>query len=103
MAIGTAAPVVHLSIGTLILSAICVGGSFILVTLSGLQEIRRLTAPRPARGVAALTASFALGQVFGPFFSLHGESAAVAMQVPSRIATLALVVSGIILLVRRPR
>jgi hypothetical protein len=103
MAIGTAAPVLQLSIATLILSAICVGGSFILVTLSGLQEIRRLTAPQPARGVAALTASFALGQVFGPFFSLHGESAAVAMQVPSRIATVALVASAIILLVRRAR
>lgn len=103
MAIGTAAPVVHLSIATLIVSAICVGGTFILVTLSGLQEIRRLTAPAPARGVAALTASFALGQVFGPLLAGHGGSAADALRLPSIVATVLLVISGLVMLTTRGR
>ena len=101
MAVGTALPVFHLSIATLILSAVCVGGTFILVTLAGLQEIRRLTHPVPTRGVAALTASFALGQVIGPLLTHAGESAANALRLPSAVATVGLVVSATILLSRR--
>ncbi len=100
MAIGTAAPLTHPSIATLVLSAICVGGTFILVTLSGLQEIRRITQPAPARGVAALTASFALGQVFGPLLARQGGSAFDAMRLPSLVATVLLVAAGCVLLAR---
>jgi hypothetical protein len=102
MAIGTAAPVYHLSLTTLIASAICVGGTFIVVTLAGLQEVRRIAHVAPARAVAGMTASFALGQVAGPLFAHAGGSAATAMRLPSAIATVALVVSASILLIRRP-
>jgi MFS family permease len=102
MAIGTAAPVIHLSLTTLIVSAICVGGSFIVVTLAGLQEARRIAHVAPARAVAGMTSSFALGQLAGPLLAHAGESAATAMHLPSAIATVALVVSASILLIRRP-
>ncbi len=46
MAVGTAAPLVQLSLAALVVSAICVGGTFILVTLAGLQEVRRLLQSR---------------------------------------------------------
>ncbi len=101
MAVGTGLPVVHLNITTLILSAICVGGTFIVVTLAGIQETRRLAHPAPARAVAALTASFALGQLMGPVLAHAGESAATALRLPSIVATIGLVISAAILLSRR--
>jgi hypothetical protein len=101
MAIGTATPLVQMSLTALIVSAICVGGTCIVVTLAGLQEVRRITAVAPARGVAALTASFALGQLIGPLLTHVGTSAATAMQVPSAVATIGLVISASILLIRR--
>ena len=85
-----------------VVSAICVGGTFILVTLAGLQEVRRLTGQSPARGVAALTASFALGQLIGPLLTHAGGSALTTMQLPLGIATVALVASASILLLPRP-
>ena len=103
MAVGTAAPLVQLSLAALIVSAVCVGGTFILVTLAGLQEVRRLLHVAPARGVAALTASFALGQLVGPLLSRTGASAATAMQLPGLVATVGLVVSAAVLLARRAR
>lgn len=102
MAVGVAAPVVHMSLGALVVSAICVGGTFILVTLAGLQEARRIAHEAPARAVAALTASFALGQLAGPLLSHAGGSALETMQLPSTVATVALVASGTLLLWRRP-
>ncbi len=101
MAIGTAAPLVQLSLAALIVSAICVGGTFILVTLAGLQEIRRMMPIGPARGVAALTASFALGQLIGPLLTHTGSSAATAMQLPGLVATIGLVTSALVMLTRR--
>jgi len=101
MAAGNLVPVLHLSVATLIVSAICIGGTFILVTLAGLNEARRLAHASPARAVAGMTASFALGQLIGPMLSHAGGSALTAMQLPSTIATVALVVSAVVLLVRR--
>ncbi len=102
MAIGTVVPVLHMSIATLIVSAICVGGTFILVTLAGLQEARRIAHASPVRAVAGMTASFALGQLVGPLLSHAGASALTAMQFPSIVATIGLVISASVLLIRKP-
>lgn len=101
MAVGTLVPVLHMSIGALIVSAVCVGGTFIVVTLAGLQEARRIAHAAPARAVAGMTASFALGQLAGPLLSHAGASALTAMQFPSIVATIGLVISASVLLVRR--
>jgi MFS family permease len=103
MAVGTAAPVAHMSIATLIASALCVGGTFILVTLAGLQEVRRIAHVSPTRAVAGMTASFALGQLIGPLLAQHGASALTAMRLPSIVATIGLIVSASILIRTRPR
>jgi MFS family permease len=98
MAVGTLVPVLHMSIAALIVSAVCVGGTFIVVTLAGLQEARRLAEAAPARAVAGMTASFALGQLAGPLLSHAGASALTAMQFPSLVATIGLVISASVLL-----
>ena len=100
MAVGTFAPVVHMSIAALVVSAVCVGGTFILVTLSGLNEARRVAQASPTRMVAGMTAAFALGQLAGPLLAHAGSSAVSAMRLPSIVATIALVASGLILLSR---
>lgn len=102
MAVGTLSPTLHMSIATLVVSAICVGGTFILVTLAGLQEARRIAHASPARAVAGMTAGFALGQLVGPLLSHAGSSALTAMQVPSVIATIGLVVAASVLWLCRP-
>ena len=102
MAIGTFAPLVQMSLAALVVSAVCVGGTFILVTLAGLQEARRIAHVSPARAVAGMTASFALGQLIGPLLAHSGTSALTAMRLPSLVATIALVASATVLLARRP-
>ncbi len=102
MAFGTFAPLVHMSLAALVVSAVCVGGTFILVTLAGLQEVRRIAHASPARAVAGMTASFALGQLVGPLLAQSATSAVSAMRLPSLVATIALVTSATVLLVRRP-
>ena len=102
MAIGTLVPVLQMSIAALVVSAVCVGGTFIVVTLAGLQEARRIAHAAPARAVAGMTASFALGQLAGPLLSHAGASALTAMQFPSVVATVGLVISASVLLLRRP-
>jgi hypothetical protein len=44
-----------------------VGGTFVVATLAGLQEARRLAGAAAPRWIAAMTAAFAAGQLLGPF------------------------------------
>jgi MFS family permease len=68
MAVGVAAPVFWPGIGGIVLSALCVGGTFVVITMVGIQEARTVTGAHgnAARLVAAMTAAFAAGQIVGP-------------------------------------
>jgi predicted MFS family arabinose efflux permease len=70
MALGVAAPVFWPGAGGIVLAALCVGGTFVVITMVGLQEARTVVAregkANPARLMAAMTAAFAAGQVAGP-------------------------------------
>ncbi|HEV2213208.1 MAG TPA: YbfB/YjiJ family MFS transporter, partial [Gammaproteobacteria bacterium] len=48
------------------LAALCVGGTYMVVTLTGIQEARQLSPQAPSRLIARFTAAFALGQIAGP-------------------------------------
>ncbi|THF54986.1 YbfB/YjiJ family MFS transporter [Pseudothauera rhizosphaerae] len=65
MAAGVLAPALAPGLGSLLFAALCVGGTFMLVTLLGLQEARTATADA-RRLMAAMTAAFATGQLAGP-------------------------------------
>ena len=69
MGIGVLLPSVWLSAWTIALSALCVGGTFMIVTLAGVQEVRARAHGDPTPLVARMTASFALGQIAGPIAS----------------------------------
>jgi hypothetical protein len=67
MALGVLATAVRLQLATLLFCAVCVGGTFVVATMAGLQEARRLAGPAAPRWIAAMTAAFAAGQLVGPF------------------------------------
>ncbi len=70
MALGVAAPVFWAGAGGIALAALCVGGTFVVITMVGLQDARTLVAAEgganPSRLMAAMTAAFAAGQIAGP-------------------------------------
>ncbi|MFT0532560.1 YbfB/YjiJ family MFS transporter [Castellaniella hirudinis] len=72
MAVGVLVPALWHSLAAILLAAVCVGSAFMVITMVGLQEAQATVGPAGAkRQIAAMTASFALGQLVGPiFFSL---------------------------------
>jgi predicted MFS family arabinose efflux permease len=97
LAAGVLAPVVAINMMTLLIAALCVGGTFMVITMAGIRELLRIDAPQAARGVGMMTAAFATGQIAGPLtVSLFaGSSNAVAL--PSIIAASALVIGNLVL------
>ena len=66
MALGVAAPVAWPGIGGIVLAALCVGGTFVVITMLGMQEARSVAGVQAPRLMAAMTAAFAAGQIAGP-------------------------------------
>lgn len=87
MAIGVSTPVLFPSAGALLVAAVCVGGTFMVTTMAGMQEARRLAGADAPRWMAAMTAAFALGQLAGPLMvGVAVSSGASGMVGPSLVA-----------------
>jgi hypothetical protein len=69
MGVGVLLPSVWHSATAVALSALMVGGTFMIVTLAGVQEIRERATGDAAPLVARMTAAFAIGQIAGPIAS----------------------------------
>ncbi len=101
MALGLLLPVVHPHILTIITAGICVGGTFMIITMTGIKEAHRIAPPEDVmRHIAVMTASFATGQMIGPVFasSIYDltQSFAVCLTITSAtliITAMALVVA----------
>lgn len=71
MAVGTLLPALWHSLAGLMLSALMVGGTFMVVTMAGLQVAASQVTHYPKYNLSALmTASFAFGQLIGPLTAL---------------------------------
>lgn len=71
MALGTLLPALWQSLVGLMLSALMVGGTFMVVTMAGLQVAASQVTHYPKYNLSALmTASFAFGQLIGPLAAL---------------------------------
>ncbi|MEO5881412.1 MAG: YbfB/YjiJ family MFS transporter, partial [Caldimonas sp.] len=66
MAVGVLAPTLRPGVASLLVAAVCVGGTFMLATLAGMQQARRVAGVDAPRLMASTTAAFALGQLSGP-------------------------------------
>jgi MFS family permease len=66
MALGVVLPLVIPSLAGMLLSALMVGGTFVVITMSAMQEARAVGGAHAQRLMAAMTAAFALAQIAGP-------------------------------------
>jgi len=66
MAVGVAAPAVSPGMAAIMVAAVCVGATFVVVTMVGMQEARKVGGAHSRTLMAAMTASFAAGQIAGP-------------------------------------
>ncbi len=69
MAAGVALPTIWLSKETIALAALLVGGTFMVITMLGLQEARARSPDNPTTLLGRMTAAFAIGQLAGPLAS----------------------------------
>jgi predicted MFS family arabinose efflux permease len=92
MAVGVLVPAFWMSVPALLVCAVCVGGTFMVVTMTGIQEARRVAGASAPRLIAAMTAAFAVGQLAGPFtVTTLGSSSAPGVALPHGIAAAVLV------------
>jgi predicted MFS family arabinose efflux permease len=82
MAAGVLVPLVVPGLGGITVAALLVGGTFMVNTMVGFQEARRVAGPKAKYLMAAMTASFAAGQIAGPllvsvFSGTNGFTAAL--------------------------
>lgn len=77
MGVGVLLPSLVVNGITIALSALLVGGTFMVITLAGVQEMRARAPQDAARLVGRITAAFAFGQIAGPVCS------ALLLQVPA--------------------
>ena len=94
MAVGVALPALVTNISAIAISALCVGGTFMVMTMAGFQEARRISPGSPARLIAIMTAAFALGQLVGPILVGVDAARAEAVVLPSLIAAGGLVAAA---------
>lgn len=97
MAIGVLVPAIAPNMGLIIVSSLCVGGTFMVMTMAGFQEARRISSSSPTRPIAAMTAAFAVGQLVGPMLVGLGSRASNAVVLPSLIAFVVLIAAATIL------
>jgi hypothetical protein len=104
MAAGVLAPAIRTTVPTLLLSAVLVGGTFMVVTMAGMQEARRIAgSASAARLMAGMTAAFALGQLAGPFtVSLLPSAATSALALPLALAAAVLALGALTLAAPSP-
>ena len=66
MAAGCALPALWPTFTAILVSALLVGGTYMVVTMQGLREARRAAETEATAFIAVMTAAFAIGQIIGP-------------------------------------
>ena len=104
MGAGVLLPLLLAGMGGILLSALCVGGTFMVITSAGIQEARRLMPHDPAPLMAKLTVAFALGQILGPLCVslLPAGPGSLAALLIAAAALLGVSGAGLLLSRRRP-
>ena len=104
MAVGVALPVWWPGIEAIMASALLVGGTFMVITLIGMQEARALAGPDAAGLMAAMTTAFAAGQIAGPLCASYLVGITESLSGPLLLACVVLLASAGALAFRgRPR
>jgi MFS family permease len=99
-AAGIALPVIAPTAAGIGISALLLGGTFVVITVAALREARELAPAHAATLIAAMTSSFALGQIAGPLIAAHLVAWCGDFNLPLMVGAAALLVSAA--LVPRP-
>jgi MFS family permease len=98
MALGTALPLGTQALWGLAVSAVLVGGTFMVATMAGLQLAREHVPANPTPLLARMTAAFAAGQIAGPLLvralGPSGWAGWDALRWANAIATVLLVITA---------
>jgi MFS family permease len=103
MAIGCAVAALVSSFAAVLIAALCVGGTFMVITMLAVQEARTVAGTHARPLIGAMTAAFALGQIVGPLLVRGSAAAESHFDGPLLSAAIILLVSGVVLLLRHPR
>lgn len=103
MALGVALPIAWPAIGGVMVAALAVGGTFMVITLAGMQEARAVAGPRASGLMAGMTSAFGIGQIVGPLLVSFTVGADADFGRPLLVACLLLVASAYGLSRRRER
>ena len=103
LAAGVLAPVVSLNLWTLLAAAVCVGGTFMVITMAGIKEVLRVGGPQAPRAVGMMTAAFAVGQIAGPLTVSLLAASSSPFTLASIIAALALIAGNGVLAIENAR
>ena len=83
---------------TIVAAGRCVGGTFMIITMTGMKEAHRITPPHDVmRHIAVMTASFATGQMIGPVFASSVYDLTQSFAVSLIITSAILVITAMIL------
>jgi MFS family permease len=103
MAIGVLLPVLVDGLASVIVAGLFVGGTFMVVTMAGVREAHRMAPPADvARHIAALTASFAAGQMAGPVLAGYTFDVTGDFDGPLVLAAILLAGTALLLLREQP-
>lgn len=97
MAIGVAFPLVLPGLAGILVAALCVGGTFVVVTMVGMQEARAVAGAGAHTLIAAMTSAFALGQILGPLCVAYLVGAAGGFSGALVLASALLALSALVL------
>src|SRR2546421_2455370 len=100
MAIGVTAPLFVPGAAGIVLAALLVGGTFMVITMAGLQEARAIGGAQAPQLMAAMTAAFAAGQGAGPLVVALLVRRPHGFALPLAAAAIALVASAVALATR---
>jgi predicted MFS family arabinose efflux permease len=94
MALGITLPMVWSSIVAIMLAGLLVGGTFMVVTMVGMQEARSVAGAQATGLMAALTSAFALGQIAGPIVVSYVVAAGGGFSAALLVADVVLLLSA---------
>ncbi|MCE9638581.1 MAG: YbfB/YjiJ family MFS transporter [Betaproteobacteria bacterium] len=96
-AVGIALPLFAPQAAAIGVSAVLLGGTFVVITVAALREARRLAPGHAGSLIAAMTASFALGQIAGPVIAAYLVTWRGDFVWPLILAATALLIAGALL------
>ena len=101
MAFGVVLPTVVHGLSGIMIAALFVGGTFMVITMAGMQEARRVAGTRARALMAAMTSAFAVGQIIGPISVSYLISSKGGFAQALIVAASLLVLSAFLLLGRQ--